>query len=64
MGNIHDIINLYEKILDFNIPDSLINYESNSFEKGYIDENSRMVNNYTFSKNSSSFYSICYNIYI
>ena len=64
LDNIYDIINIYEKISDFNLPDSLIDYERNSFEKDYIDENSLMVNNYTFSKTSSFFsYSICYNIY-
>ena len=64
LDNIHYIINLYEKISDFNLPDSLIDYESNNFEKDYIDENSQIVNNCTFSKNSSFFsYSILYNIY-
>ena len=61
---IHDIFNICEKILDFNLPDTLLDYENNSIEQDYIDENSRIINNHTFSKNSSFFsYSICYNIY-
>ena len=53
------------------MPDSLIDYENNSknksnnnIRKNNLDENARIVNIYTFSKNSSfCSYSICYNIY-
>ena len=71
LDSIHDIFNICEKILDFNLPDSLIDYENNSnnnrinnIGKDNLDESTRIVNNYTFPKNSSFYsYSICYNIY-
>ena len=58
---IDNIFNFCEKILDFNLPDSLINYENKETEEN---EYNRIINKPTFYKKSSFYsYSICYNIY-
>ena len=55
---IHNIFIICEKILDFNLPDSLINYDNNDENKDN-DENNKILNK----KSTFYSYSICYNIY-
>ena len=61
---VSDIFNLCEKILDFNIPDSLIDYENNDIDDNNENNINNIIKKNTFYKNSSFFsYSICYNIH-
>ena len=61
---VSDIFNLCEKILDFNLPDSLIDYENNDIDDNNENNINNIIKKNTFYKNSSFFsYSICYNIH-
>ena len=61
---IEKIYDLCEKILNFNLPDSLIDYDKNNNNDDIFDDTNKIINNYTFSKNSTFYsYSVCYNIY-
>ena len=61
LDNIQSIFNIYEKLIDFNLPDSLMEYERKSSIKDSFNDNSYIIN--TLPKNTSFYsYSICYNI--
>ena len=62
LDNIQSIFNIYEKLIDFNLPDSLFESEEKKCLKDSFNENNYMIN-YSLSKNSYFYsYSICYNI--
>ena len=59
---IEKIFDLCEKILNFNLPDSLIDYDNYENNNEILDDTNKIKNN-TFTKKSTLYsYSVCYNI--